>query len=73
MTNHTARINFEAKPAPSRVRVIGRSLSIAPYTCIKCQTTTDLPTVLVSTTGGPLCDGCYEKITDSCARRSATA
>jgi hypothetical protein len=61
-TRPEATIDVQAKPTPPRVRVLGTYLSIAPFTCIKCQTTTDLPAPVVATTGGPLCEGCYGKI-----------
>lgn len=61
MSNPTARINVEAKPTPSRVRVIGRSLSIAPYTCIKCAPPRNSPPKWSKPTGGTLCPECYHK------------
>lgn len=57
-----AFVDIKPKPTPARVTVIGRSLSIAPYTCIKCGGTTDMPAEVVETTGGPLCPGCYVTI-----------
>lgn len=63
MSNPQAFIDIQPPPTPRVARVLGTYLSIAPFTCIKCGTTTDLPAPVVATTGGPLCEGCYDKIT----------